>query len=114
MVLESLTLRHCIEPIAEPLSLICQISSLTSLDFSYNLRNSTICDKFLSCLEACSRLKDLDVSFTKITSVGLKTLTLLEGLTRLAANSCEIEDDSIQLFSGAFPNLETLEFASSW
>jgi len=112
--LESMILRHCVESVPDPLSIIATASRLIKLDISYNLRNAAFCDKSLSILKSCLTLRDLDVSFTKISAAGLVSLRGMTTLTRLAANSCDIEDAFVQQFSEAFPRLETLELSSSW
>ncbi len=112
--LESMILRHCVESVPDPLSIIATASRLIKLDISYNLRNAAFCDKSLSILKSCLTLRDLDVSFTKISAAGLVSLRGMTTLTRLAANSCDIDDAFVQQFSEAFPRLETLELSSSW
>ena len=83
-----------------------RLSSLDYLCFGGSDNSTPITDEGLACLGNLQRLDDLDLTGTKVTARGMKPLTTLKNLRRLALIDTRVREGDVRELARALPNLE--------
>ena len=82
-----------------------RLSSLDYLCFGGSDNSTPITDEGLACLGNLQRLDDLDLTGTKVTARGMKPLTTLKNLRRLALIDTRVREGDVRELARALPNL---------